>query len=171
MEKHRRGGGGLKTRDPQRALRGRYIYIYAQIQTLKSIRSTQALMQLLCVIIQDSRMGFYLLLKGVELGVCDLPGMLLPQSFGLRRLLRTLVQTERLDHVLEEFPANTQSAVSKCIRSTWSVSVNEMRIYCVCFSFIPLCAGPDVDVCDYFDFVVFDPELLHKQLHSDGQLQ
>lgn len=128
-------------------------------------------MQLLCVIIQDSRMGFYLLLEGVELGVCDLPGMLLPQSFGLHRLLRTLVQTERLDHVLEEFPANTQSAVSKCIQSTWSVSVNEMRINCVCFSFIPLCAGPDVDVCDYFDVVTFDPELLHKLLHSDRQLQ
>ncbi len=53
------------------------------------------------------------------------------------------------------------------------MSVNEMRINCVCVCvlFTPLCAGPDVDVCDNFDVGTFDPELLQKLLHSDRQLR
>ncbi|KAL6479579.1 hypothetical protein MHYP_G00130120 [Metynnis hypsauchen] len=65
--------------------------------------------------------------------------MLFPQSFCLSRVLRALMQTEWLNHVLKQPPAD-------------KTTTNTSRA--------------DVEVSDDADVVALNPELLQQRLHS-----
>ena len=61
---------------------------------------------------------FYLVLEAVQLLVSDLPGMLLLHGFGLDFVFGALMQTERLDHVLQLLQAAGQETCSLFLELT-----------------------------------------------------